>query len=110
MEGIGSVGAVFGIVAFVMCIDLYDKVKKLQKQLKTQTDADPEAESLREILAKSMGKEVKLTLEIESMDLDFHGRPCLLLDMDEEWLLLKSLKKEETAMLRLETVKGVQFL
>ncbi|MFQ9892154.1 MAG: hypothetical protein ACLRWH_03040 [Emergencia sp.] len=85
-------------------------MKKLEKLCKVQGGGDPEKDSLLEILAKSMGKEVKLVLESESVDFDFNGHPCLLVDIDEEWLLLRSLKKDELAMLRLEAIKGVQFL
>lgn len=103
-------GIVFGLVAFIWCFEMSSKVKKLERIIKDAGIVDYEKESLREILAKNLGKTAKLELESGGADFDLTNQKCVLVDIDETWLLVKTVKKEDMGMIRVELVKGIQFV
>lgn len=110
MELMGTIFVLLGIVAFVMYCDLAKKVKKLERMIKDSGIVDFEKESLKDILRKNLGKTAKLELEREAEDFDFAAKECILVDIDEEWLLIRSVKKEQEGLVRVDFVKGVQFV
>ena len=110
METMGNVFGLLGIVAFVMYFDLAKKVKKLERMIKDSGIVDFEKESLKDILKKNLGKTAKLELERGAEDSDFAAKECLIVDIDEEWLQIRSVKKGQEGLIRVDFVKGVQFV
>lgn len=98
-----------GFVAFVWCCSLSDKVRKLERIIKTNGIVNPETESLSRVLEKHLGKTVMLSLH-DSFDMDFVGKSCLIEDTDGEWLLVKTNpnKKNETEkLIRIDLIKSL---
>ena len=66
MEALGMTGFAFGIIAFVWCTTLSEKVKKLERIIQSNGLKDREALSLRQVLNKRIGNYVKLSLYSDS--------------------------------------------
>ncbi len=111
MEYFGVFGFIFGLLCWFKISSLSSRVKKLEGILKEEGCVDAEKESLREILAKNIGKHIKLELSAEAMDYAVEKKDCILLDADEDWVKLRmNHKKQEEYLLRIDTIESVQFI
>ena len=100
----------FGILAFIWCLTLSGKVKRLEQIIKANGLSTPQTESLRNMLEKYMGQTVELSLHKESIALDFGSKECLIEDIDEDWVLVKinpSKKNETQKLIRIDLIKDI---
>lgn len=109
MESLGSLGYVFGLAALVWCISLSAQINKLKRMMKEYGMINSDKTSLREILEKNKGKLVKIKFESNAEDYDILSKHCLLEDIDEDWLLVKIEKSDTEKLIRLESIKSIQF-
>lgn len=104
-----SIGYIFGMVALAWCISLSAQVNKLQRMMKENGIINSDKTSLREILEKNIGKQGKIKFESNAEDYDILSKHCLLEDIDEDWLLVKIEKSETEKLIRIESIKSIQF-
>lgn len=104
-----SLGYIFGMVALVWCLSLSAQVSKLQRMMKEYGISNSDKTSLREILEKNIGKLGKIKFENNAQDYDILSKYCLLEDIDENWLLVKIEKSDIEKLIRIESIKGIQF-
>lgn len=108
MEAMGYMGFTFGLIAFVWCTALRERVKKLERIIQANGLKDFQAISLRQVLEKQLGKEVILSIYGDALPVS--GKPCLVVDVDEAWLLVKEnpgKEKEAEKLIRLDLIKNV---
>ena len=111
MEYFGAFGFIFALIAWCQVSSLASRVRKLEGMLKEEGFVDAEKASLREILAKSIGKKVKLELSSEAVDYAGEKKDCVLLDADEDWIKIRlNNKKQEECLLRIDAIESVQFI
>ena len=113
MEYFGVLGFIFGLLAWFNVSALSKRVRKLEGILKEEGYVDSEKESLREILAKNIGKHIKLELSDEAADYGYavEKKDCVLLDADEDWVKIRlNNKKQEEDLLRIDAIESVQFI
>lgn len=103
------IGFVFGIIAFTWCMNLKSQVDKLERILKDNGMIDIEKTSLKEIIEKNIGKCGKIKLENNSTDYEILSKDCILKDVDEDWLLLEVEKSGIEKLIRIDSIKGIQF-
>lgn len=106
---VGSMGFIFGIIAFTYTVSLQSRVGKLERILKENGMLDMEKASLKEIIEKNMGKHGIIKLESNSVDTEIQSKDCILKDVDEDWLLLEVKKTGIEKLIRIESIKGIQF-
>ena len=87
---------VFGFIALVFVLFLYDDVNKLKKQLKSRDTEKIKNGDLSELIAsKYLNKVVKIQLDASEVnDFSFIGKEWLIVDVDQQWVLVKSHKQK----------------
>jgi hypothetical protein len=103
------IGFVFGVIAFTWCMNLKSQVDRLERILKDNGMFDSEKTSLKEIIEKNIGKRGKIKLENNATDYEILSKNCILKDVDEGWLLLEVEKSRIQKLIRIESIKGIQF-
>ena len=108
------VGWVFGMFAFLWCCSLSGKVSRLERAMKAQEGEGPlfggypNREGIREMLQQHIGKTMRLSFDDE---VGFNmGKDCVLLDMDESWVLIREdpgKKYEMEKMFPLSAIESV---
>lgn len=109
MEYFGVIGFILAVVFYCQTQTLSAKVKKMEAYLKELGYVDKEKESLQAILKKNVGRRVKLQLTEDYMDYDINNKECIIIDMDETWLKVTTVKKQEEYLIQLEGVKSANF-
>lgn len=104
-----SLGYIFGMAALVWCISLSAQVAKLNRMIKEYGIVNSDKTSLKDILKKNIGKLGKIKFESNAEDYDFLSKYCLLEDIDEDWLLVKIEKSDIEKLIRIESIKSIQF-
>ncbi|GLC30723.1 hypothetical protein [Clostridium omnivorum] len=104
-----SIGYIFGIAALIWCVSLSSEVAKLKRMIKECGISNSEKASLRGILGKNIGRLGKIKFESDAEDYEILSKYCLLEDIDEDWLLVKIEKSEIEKLIRIESIKGIQF-
>lgn len=104
-----SVGFVFGLVAFVWCLSLSNRITTLERIIKNAGIVDIEKEELKQVLKKNIGKSGKLDFESWKEDADIQNRVCTILDVDGEWVSLRVEKKNVEKLVRIEVIKSIDF-
>ena len=102
-------GYIFGLIAFVWCCNLDTQVEKLKRTLKENNIVNSEKTSLKEILEKNIGKRGKITLESDAADYDITAKHCIIQDIDEDWVQLEVEKSGIQKLIRIESIKSIQF-
>ena len=110
MEMLGVIGLLVAIIAYYNCSTLSKKIKKMEQFIKERGYVDAEKESLKEILRNSVGSTVKLKLDSEGLIFEIDDKECVIEDVDEEWLLIHMVKKQEEYLLRLEHINGLTIV
>ncbi len=70
---------------------------------------DYDKASLKEILENNKGRYGKISLDNVVTDFEINGKYCLIYDVDEDWVFVKEEKKEIEKLIRIETIKSIQF-
>ena len=96
------------IAAFLWCISLSSRLKRVERILK-EPEVRREEASLGQILSKNIGSCVKLELE-DDCDCNFDNTPCRILDTDEKWVLVRQEKKGFEGLIRIRQIKGLEFV
>lgn len=104
-----TVAYMASFIAFIWCVSLSAKVSRLEKKLKDAGIGVQEKKSLKEIMEKNIGKFAKIKFEEHVSDIDLFDKYCLIEDVDEEWVLLKIGKKDMEKLIRIDSIKNVQF-
>lgn len=110
MEYFGVFGFVFALIVYFKAEKNSARIKKLEAILKEEGYVDREKQSLREILEKNVGRILKISLNEEAMVFDINDKECILEDIDEQWICLKTIKRQEEYLVRVESVEGVEFV
>lgn len=100
-------GYMFGFISFIWCLSLSNKLNKLKRIIKDNGLIDNDKTSLREILENNKGSYGKIKLE--DTDFEVSTQYCLIDDVDEDWVLIKTEKKEVQKLIRIESIKSIQF-
>jgi len=101
--------AVFGLFGFVMAVAAMSRVKRLERILRENKIRSAGAAALGGQLRDRIGGVVSLS--VEDSDADIVGKTCRVLDVDEEWALLRvneGKKNEGEKLIRLDSVKQVK--
>ena len=117
MEYIGIVFGIFGLLAYIELFSLKKRVVALEEELAgiAGTASYEERRSLLDAVSGDIGKQVNLELKEDCEDVDImmygntkHGTNTLL-DMDEEWMLVRVESKKKTAdkLIRVESVDRI---
>lgn len=96
-----------GMIAVIWCISLSSRLKKVEQLLKEPETRREEA-SLQRILSKHIGGCVKLELK-EDCDGDFENTTCRVVDVDEQWVLVRQEKKGFEGLIRIRQINSLQF-
>lgn len=84
-------------------------MEKLKRTLKEHGIIHSDYASLREILIKNIGRHVKIEFTSSANDYEISSRPCLIEDVDEDWVLVKLDKNETEKLIRIESIKSIQI-
>lgn len=95
------------VTALIWCCTLSSRLKKIETLLKEPETRREEA-SLRQILQQHIGSSVRL--ELSDWDSDFADKPCIILDADEQWVLVRLEKKDLEGLIRIRQIKGLAFM
>ncbi|MCR5793790.1 MAG: hypothetical protein K6G61_00410 [Solobacterium sp.] len=117
MEYIGLIFGIFGLMAYLEVSSLKSRVTDLERQLTNVegTRYSEDRASLIKAARSYIGQSVLLELKEDHEDVDItmygntkHGTNTLL-DMDEEWMLVRVESKKKTAdkLIRLESVARI---
>ncbi|MDF2803955.1 MAG: hypothetical protein K0S61_3858 [Anaerocolumna sp.] len=104
-----SIGYIFGILALLWCYNLSAKLEKMKHIMKDNGLLDYDKASLKEILENNKGHYGKINLDSFITDFEINGKYCLIQDIDEDWVLIKEEKKEIDKLIRIESIKSIQF-
>ena len=102
----GNVGFVFGLVSFVLCLKLSARLTKMERLLKLGVD---KTKSLYSVLIKNIGKTVTITFCNGDSLFGNKKMTCEILDVDEEWILIKEEKKIEEQLLHIDSICNIQI-
>ena len=109
MESMGYLGYNWGLIAFTWCINLPAQVRELKRTIQEAGIAHTEKASLREILEKSIGKTADLKIETSGLSCGASLSDCQILEVDEEWALVLTGKKQEKKLVRIQSIRGVNL-
>ena len=104
-----TVAYMAAFLAFIWCISLSEKVSKLERKLKDAGIGTEEKSTLKEILEKNKGKLAKFRFESDWYDYEIADKYSLIEDVDEKWLLIKVEKSGIEKLIRIDSIKNVQF-
>lgn len=112
-------GYILGLLAFIWVIYLSYEVNTLKRKFRDSDIAYKEIDSLRNVVEKSIGKMAYLSSELGYFGSSFSASdPVMLLDVDEEWVLVRSEKKAKKGkskeatteqLIRLSTISSIKF-
>ena len=108
METMGTIGVVFGIVAFIWVLHLRERVKRLERIVESNGLQDAETDSLARLLRERVGREVRLSFYQGGWQAS--GGKYRILDLDGEWVLALAepdSPKARECLLRLSNIKAV---
>lgn len=103
------IGYIFGLVSFVMCCTLSSKVSKLDRMMKQAGIGKEKSDSLKEVFEKNVGQVGIMEFESDEENTDLNQKECHILDVDEDWVLLKTLKKDVVKLIRIDSIKNIRF-
>lgn len=115
MEYMSYLAFIFAICVASGLAALSSKVNRLERILKDANITENKDHSLRELLKRNLEKTVTLSFKEDYNDYDLVGRRCLILDVDSDWLFVETVEKEKKKgrekqkLIRIDTIKGVQF-
>ena len=109
MESMGYLGFIWGLVAFIWCAGLTAQVRGLKRTIQEVGIGHTETASLREILTKSIGRTADLKLESSGFTMTATLSDCLIREVDEEWALVLTGKKQEETLVRIQSIRGVNL-
>ncbi|NLT11847.1 MAG: hypothetical protein GXY06_05490 [Clostridiaceae bacterium] len=109
MESMGYLGFIWGIVAFVWCAGLTAQFRQLKQTVQDAGIGHSEKASLREILERSIGKNADLKLESIGLSFGSSLSDCQVLEVDEEWALVLTGKKQEEKLVRIRSIRSVSL-
>ncbi len=101
---------ILGIFAFIWCMTLSGKVKRLEQIIKANGLADTHIMSLQNVLKNYIGKTVKISLYNENLNWDFSSKECLIEDLDEVWALVRvnpDKKNEMQKLIKIDLIKNI---
>lgn len=104
-----TMGYAFALIAFVWCGVLSAKISKLERSMKEAGIGTSDKSSLKEILGKNLGKAAKIKFENDGIDYELYSQYCIIEDVDQDWVLLKTEKNEMEKLIRIDSVKSIQF-
>lgn len=104
-----SAGLVFGIASLIICMKLSARLTKMERMLKQSGLGVDKSKSLYNVLVKNIGKSGTLTFCNGSSLLGNQKITCQILDVDEEWILLKETKKKNQQLLHIDSIRNVQI-
>ena len=99
----------FGVFSFIMVLVLMGKVSRLERLLRENGISSLRAAGLGDQIRKQIGRTVELT--VEAGDFETYGKPCKILDADEDWALVlvgEGKKNECEKLIRLDSVKSIK--
>lgn len=105
-----TVGYIFGLVSFVMCIQLSSKISKLERSMKQVGIGREERDSLKEVIERNIDKKGIIKFEKDTLNMELNSKQCFIIDADEEWVLLKLEKKNTKHIIRINSIKNIEFL
>lgn len=104
-----NVGFVLGLCAFVFYCTLSKKVAKLERLVKEAGLGSHEKDSLKEVLEKNINHYGIIEFEADEGDSALQSKPCRILDVDENWVLLKLEKKSLVKLIRIDSIMRIEF-
>lgn len=104
-----SVGWVFGLFSLILCMKLSARLTKMERMLKQSGFDINQSKSLYNVLVKNIGKSGTLTFCNGDSIFGEKKIICQILDVDEEWILLKENKKKEQRLLHIDSIRKVQI-
>ncbi len=109
MESMGYLAFIWAIAAFVWCAGLTAQLRQLKQMVQDAGIGHTEQASLREILEKSIGKNADLKLEAIGLSFGSSLSDCQVLEVDEEWALILTGKKQEEKLVRIRSIRSVSL-
>lgn len=104
-----QVGFIFGLVAFVWCLTLNEQISKMKRMLRDAGIGESEKESMQHILAKSRDSVGIIEFNTGEEETELQSKKCKILDIDTEWVLVETEKKSVKKLIRIHSIKSLQF-
>lgn len=109
MEIFGMIGFMFGIIGMTSAESLKKRVAKLER-IVNDSKLDEDTSSLTERLQKSIGKICVFKFYDSVSDLSIYDEKLLILDVDNDWVLVKTSKKEVEKLISLKVISTIDFV
>lgn len=109
MESMGFFAFFLAVIALARCTSLNTQVRELKYNIHGAGIGHTETASLREILEKSIGKTADLKIETIGLSFGASLSDCQILEVDEEWALVLTGKKQEKKLVRIQSIRGVNL-
>jgi|GEM_PF-1211278 len=109
MESMGYFAFAWALIAFVWCAGLTTQVRELKRMIQDAGIGHTEKASLGEILEKSIGKTADLKLESIGFSFSSSLTDCRIVEVDEEWALVLTGKKQEEKLVRIRSIRSVNL-
>lgn len=98
-------------ILFCWCGSLSSEIHSLKKRLKEEDILKGNSDKMKNILAKSIGKQMILKFDDDNMDIDLLDAACEIIDVDDQWVLVRYINGKKTIekLINLSVLEGVKY-
>lgn len=104
-----SIAYAIAMITMIACFSLSARITKIERTLKKAGLTTDKKDSLYHVLDQNIGKTGKLSYHTGASLCGKQNITCIIVDVDEEWILIEDSKRKEQMLLHLDSVECVQF-